>query len=113
MLSFNLQADLFNSPRLSWFTSPEQVRELEVQLQKETARADRAERVNTELQDEHQAACDLARSKDQLLDLGRAEITQLRESLSRATAQQEEHGARWDLNVFTTSARVIDDKEQT
>lgn len=69
-----------------------------MQLQKEMTRADQAERIITELQDEQKAACDLARSKDQLLELGQAEIIQLRESLSQATAQQEEQGARWDFN---------------
>lgn len=69
-----------------------------MQLQKETTRADQAERIIAELQDEHQAACDLARSKDQLLELGQAEIIQLRESLRQATAQ-EEQGARWDFNL--------------
>lgn len=76
---------------------PEQVKGLELQLQKESARADQAERINTELQDEHQAACDLARSKDQLLDLGQTEINHLRESLAQATAQQEQQGTRWDF----------------
>lgn len=66
-------------------------------MQKESARADQAERTNTELQDEHQAACDLAHSKDQLLELGQAEIGQLRESLAQASAQQEEQGARLDI----------------
>lgn len=70
-----------------------------MQLQKEATRADQAERVITELQDEHTAACDLARSKDQLLELGQAEIIQLRESLGQATAHLEEQGARWDLNL--------------
>lgn len=70
-----------------------------MQLQQETARADQAEKVITELQDELQTACDLARSKDQLLELGQAEIIQMRESLSQATAQQEERAARWDFNL--------------
>lgn len=70
-----------------------------MQLRKETTRADQAERIITELQDEHQAAYDLARSKDQLLELGQAEIIQLRASLSQATAEQEEQGARWDFNL--------------
>lgn len=77
----------------------EQVKDLELRLQKELARAEQAERTNAELQDEHQAACDLAHSKDQLLELGQAEVSQLRESLARATAQQEEHSARWDFAV--------------
>lgn len=81
----------------------EQVKDLELRLQKESTRADQAERTNTELQDEHQAACDLARSKDQLLDLGQAEISQLRESLARATAQQEEQGARWEFYLLLFS----------
>lgn len=79
------------------FFYSKQVRDLELRLQKESARADQADRTNTELQDEHQAACDLAHSKDQLLELGQAEIGQLRESLAQATAQQEEHGARLDI----------------
>lgn len=70
-----------------------------MQLQQETTRAARAERIITELQDELQAACDLARSKDQLLELGQAEIIQMRESLGQATAQQEEQAARWDFNL--------------
>ncbi|KAK2854193.1 hypothetical protein Q5P01_006854 [Channa striata] len=71
-----------------------QVKDLELQLQKEIARAEQAERTNIELQGEHQAACDLARSKDQLVELGQAEISQLRESLTQATAQQEEQNVR-------------------
>lgn len=70
-----------------------------MQLQQETTRADQAEKVVTEVQDELQTACDLAQSKDQLLELGQAEITQMRESLSQATAQQEERAARWDFNL--------------
>lgn len=78
-------------------------------MQKETARADQAERINTELQEEHQAACDLARSKDQLLDLGQTEINHLRESLALATAQQEQQETRWDfyfslVNTFCMKA---------
>ncbi len=81
----------------------EQVKDLEFRLQKEMSRAEQAERTNTELQDEHQAACDLARSKDQLVELGQAEISQLRESLALATAQQEEQNARWEFYLLLLS----------
>lgn len=64
-------------------------------MQKEMTRTEQAERTNVELQDEHQAACDLVHSKDQLIELGQAETSQLRESLAQATAQQEEQTARW------------------
>lgn len=70
-------------------------------MQKEVTRAEHAERTNTELQDEHQAACDLVRSKDQLVELGQAEIKQLRESLAQATSKQEELNARWVLQYIT------------
>lgn len=76
------------------------MKELELRLQKESARADQAERTNSELQDEHQAACDLAHSKDQLLELGQAEISQLRESLNQTIAQQEEQAARWEFYLL-------------
>lgn len=81
----------------------EQVKDLELRLQKEMSRAEQAERTNMELQDEHQAACDLARSKDQLVELGQAEISQLRESLTLATAQQEEQSARWEFYLLLLS----------
>lgn len=74
---------------------------LELRLQKEISRAELAERTITELQDEHQAACDLVRSKDQLIELGQAEISQLRESLAQSTAEQEKQNTRWEL--FTQS----------
>ena len=77
--------------------SLKQVKEFESQLQKEMTRAELAERSNAGLQEEHQAACDLVRSKDQLVELAQAEISQLRESLVQATAQQEEQSTRWDL----------------
>lgn len=70
------------------------MKDLEQRLQKESSRAEQAEKTNRELQEEHQAACDLARSKDQLLELGQAEIRQLREGLAQATAQQEQQTAR-------------------
>lgn len=66
-------------------------------MQKEITRAEQAEKTNTELQEEHQAACDLAYSKDQLVELGQTEISQLRESLTLATTQQEEQNARWEF----------------
>lgn len=69
------------------------MKDLESQLQKETARAELAERKNGDLQEEQRAACDLVRSKDQLLELGLAEICQLKESL----AQQS---SRWELFSF-------------
>lgn len=75
----------------------EQLKDLELRLQKEMTRAEQAEKTNTDLQDEHQAACDLARSKDQLVELGQAEISQLRESLAQATAEQEEQSVRWEF----------------
>lgn len=63
---------------------------MEQRLQKESSRAEQAESTNRELQEEHQTACDLVRSKDQLLELGQAEIRQLIESLAQATALQEQ-----------------------
>ncbi|XP_072320728.1 uncharacterized protein cenpf [Eucyclogobius newberryi] len=71
-----------------------QVKDIQMCLQKEEARAEQAERRITQLQEEQEATFDLITSKDQLVELGRAEINQLRESLSLATAQQEEQVTR-------------------
>ena len=76
-----------------------------MQLQKESARADQAEKTNSELQDEHQAAYDLVYSKDQLLELGQAEISQLRETLNQTIAQQEEQAARWEFHLLNCPAK--------
>ena len=65
-------------------------------------RAEQAEKTSTELQAEHQAACDLVHSKEQLVELRQAEINQLRESLEQATAQQEEQNLRWELVVSSS-----------
>lgn len=67
---------------------------MEQRLHKELSCAEQAEKTNRELQEEHQAACDLVRSKDQLLELGQAEIRQLREGLAQATALQEQQTAQ-------------------
>lgn len=77
--------------------SSEQIKDLESRLQKEIVRAEEAERSYAQLQDEHQAACDLACSKDQLVELSQSEISQLRESLAQATAQHEVQNARWEI----------------
>lgn len=79
---------------VSSFFFAEQVKDVESRLQREMTRAEQAERTNAELQDEHQAACDLAQSKDQLLELSQTEISQLRESLAQTIAQQEQQTAR-------------------
>lgn len=73
---------------------PEQVRDLESRLRAEVARAEQAEKTNVQLQDELQVTCDLTRSKDQLLDLSQAEVRQLRESLSQASAEHQEQTTR-------------------
>lgn len=71
-------------------------------MQKEIARAEQAERTNTQLLDELQAACDLVHSKEQLVELGQAEISQLRDSLAQSTAQQEEQNVRWEFYLFSS-----------
>lgn len=93
-----------------WNTSTivlcEQVKDLETRLEKEIARAEQAEKTIIQLQDEYQTACDLARSKDQLLELGQTRISQLKESLAQATAQQEEQNIRWEFYlIFLYSTR--------
>ena len=75
--------------------SPGQVRALETRLQQEAVRADQAERSCSQLQDQHQTTCDLVLSKEQMLELGQAEISQLRDSLALASEQQDAQHSRW------------------
>ncbi|CAL8403773.1 unnamed protein product [Boreogadus saida] len=67
----------------------EQVGALEARLQQEAGRADRAERSGSQLQEQHQTTCDLLLSKEQMLELGQAETSQLRDSLALASEQQD------------------------
>uniref|UniRef100_A0A3Q0RL32 Centromere protein F n=1 Tax=Amphilophus citrinellus TaxID=61819 RepID=A0A3Q0RL32_AMPCI len=85
-----------------------QVKDLELRLQKEITRAELAERMNTELQDEHKAACDLVRSKEQLVELGQAEIGQLRESLAQTTVIQ--HGQTEKINSLLEQISSLEEK---
>ncbi|XP_061881910.1 centromere protein F isoform X2 [Entelurus aequoreus] len=71
-----------------------QVKDLQVRLQRETLRAEQAERSITQLQEEHQVAYNLALSKDQLLECSQAELHQLEERLARATAEHEDRSSR-------------------
>ena len=72
----------------------DQVKELEGRLQQESGRAERAEKSHADLLEQYQTACDLALSKDSVIELGQAEVCQLRESLSQSTAQQDQLQAR-------------------
>ncbi|XP_019751367.1 centromere protein F-like [Hippocampus comes] len=71
-----------------------QVKDLQLQLKREIARAEQAEKSITQLQHEQRASSDLARSKEQLIELGQAEIRQLRDTLAQATAELEERNLR-------------------
>ena len=68
----------------------DQVKELEGRLQQESGRAERAEKSHADLLEQYQTACDLALSKDSVIELGQAEVCQLRESLSQSTAQRDQ-----------------------
>ena len=72
----------------------DQVKEPEGRLQQESGRAERAEKSHADLLEQYQTACDLALSKDSVIELGQAEVCQLRESLSQSTAQQDQLQAR-------------------
>uniref|UniRef100_A0A8C4ZIH5 Centromere protein F n=1 Tax=Gadus morhua TaxID=8049 RepID=A0A8C4ZIH5_GADMO len=72
----------------------EQVGALEARLQQEAGRADRAEVSRAQLQEQHQTTCDLLLSKEQMLELGQAETSQLRDSLALASEQQDAQNHR-------------------
>ena len=74
--------------------SPGQVGALEARLQQEAGRADRAEVSRAQLQEQHQTTCDLLLSKEQMLELGQAETSQLRDSLALASEQQDAQNHR-------------------
>ncbi|XP_062303540.1 centromere protein F [Osmerus eperlanus] len=72
----------------------DQVKDLESRLQQESERAERAERSHVELSEQYQVACDMAQSKDSVIELGQAEVSRLRESVAQASAQLDQQQAR-------------------
>lgn len=59
-----------------------QVTELEAKLHQETNKVTEMEKVHGQLLAEYESACDLAKSKDSIIEMNRTEITHLQESLS-------------------------------
>ncbi|XP_048830706.1 centromere protein F isoform X2 [Brienomyrus brachyistius] len=69
--------------------------ELEARLQQETSKLENLQRSHTELLTQYENACDLAKSKDSVIELNQNEITHLRESLDQALAYQEQQLVRF------------------
>lgn len=59
-----------------------QVTELEAKLHQETNKVTEMEKAHGQLLAEYESACDLAKSKDSIIEMNRTEITHLQESLS-------------------------------
>lgn len=68
----------------------DQVRDLEMRLQVETNKTARMEQSHSELLAQYESACDLAKSKDAIIELNQNEIAHLHESVSHSNAKQEQ-----------------------
>ncbi|XP_052009006.1 centromere protein F-like isoform X2 [Xyrauchen texanus] len=60
----------------------EQIRELEAKLHQETSKVDGMEQAHSQILTEYESACDLAKSKDSIIEMNRTEVAHLQESLA-------------------------------
>ncbi|XP_063040363.1 centromere protein F isoform X2 [Engraulis encrasicolus] len=68
----------------------DEVSRLETRLQVETNKIGRMEQSHSELLVQLEGACDLAKSKDAIIELHQSEISDLQETVSQSSAQQEQ-----------------------
>ncbi|XP_031436037.1 centromere protein F isoform X2 [Clupea harengus] len=74
----------------------DQVKDLEMRVQVETKKTERMEQCHSELLAQYESACDLAKSKDAIIELTQNRIAHLQESASDSDAQQEQLLARFE-----------------
>lgn len=79
----------------------DQVKDLEMRLQVETNKTARMEQSHSELLTQYESACDLAKSKDAIIELNQNEIAHLHESASHLNALQEQLSAKFEAEKST------------
>ncbi|XP_076155777.1 uncharacterized protein cenpf isoform X1 [Alosa pseudoharengus] len=79
----------------------DQVKDLEMKLQVENNKTERMEQSHSELLAQYESACDLAKSKDSIIELNQNEIAHLQENASHSNAEQEQLLARFEEEKST------------
>ncbi len=89
----------------------EQVSELEAKLHQETSKVDRLEKAHGQLLAEYESACDLAKSKDSIIEMNRTEIEHLQETFALREQELEKFKEEKDMLAKECEHRLVQNKE--
>uniref|UniRef100_A0A672KQ06 Centromere protein F n=1 Tax=Sinocyclocheilus grahami TaxID=75366 RepID=A0A672KQ06_SINGR len=89
----------------------EQVRELEAKLHQETSKVEGLEKTHGQLLAEYESACDLAKSKDSIIEMNRTEIEHLQETFALREQELEKFKEEKDMLAKECEDRLVQNKE--
>uniref|UniRef100_A0A671NBQ2 Centromere protein F n=1 Tax=Sinocyclocheilus anshuiensis TaxID=1608454 RepID=A0A671NBQ2_9TELE len=89
----------------------EQVRELEAKLHQETSKLEGLEKTHGQLFAEYESACDLAKSKDSIIEMNRTEIEHLQETIALREQELEKFKEEKDMLAKECEDRLVQNKE--
>uniref|UniRef100_A0A673N963 Centromere protein F n=1 Tax=Sinocyclocheilus rhinocerous TaxID=307959 RepID=A0A673N963_9TELE len=89
----------------------EQVRELEAKLHQETSKVEGLEKTHGQLVAEYESACDLAKSKDSIIEMNRTEIEHLQETFALREQELEKFKEEKDMLAKECEDRLVQNKE--
>ncbi|XP_043118826.1 centromere protein F [Puntigrus tetrazona] len=89
----------------------EKVSELEATLHQETSKVRGVEKAHGQLLAEYESACDLAKSKDSIIEMNRTEIEHLQESFTLREQELEKFKEEKDMLAKECEDRLVHNKE--
>ncbi|XP_056122271.1 centromere protein F [Rhinichthys klamathensis goyatoka] len=89
----------------------EQVSELETKLHQETSKVEGMEQAHGQLLEEYEIACDLAKSKDSIIEMNRTEIEHLQESFALREQELDKFKEEKDMLAKECEVRLAQNKE--
>ncbi|XP_059376572.1 centromere protein F-like [Carassius carassius] len=88
-----------------------QVSELEAKLNQETSKVEGLEKDHGQLLAEYESACDLAKSKDSIIEMNRTEIAHLQETFALREQELEKFKEEKDLLAKECEGHLVQNKE--
>lgn len=89
----------------------EQVSELEAKLHQETSKVEGLEKAHGQLLAEYESACDLAKSKDSIIEMNRTEVEHLQKTFALREQELEKFKEEKDMLAKECEDRLVQNKE--
>ncbi len=89
----------------------EQVSELEAKLHQETSKVEGLEKAHGQLLAEYESACDLAKSKDSIIEMNRTAVEHLQETFAFREQELEKFKEEKDMLAKECEDRLVQNKE--